>query len=137
MSLTPTSTAEHPNGRSGAGTPTLIAAKPALALIERWEIELMVLRHRSPGSDAVTTLADCVEELRRAIETGRDVRVQLTVAEAHALSGMPLSTLRWLCKHKPDTIGAAKREGVWYIDRARFEHYLRPYAARSVDLQLR
>ena len=48
----------------------------------------------------------------------------MTIADVHATSGIPVSTLRWLCKHKADLIGAQKHEGVWYIDRAKFERYM-------------
>jgi hypothetical protein len=50
--------------------------------------------------------------------------VQLTIGEARAISHIPVSTLRWLCKNKPDVVGAHKREGIWYIDRSCFERYL-------------
>jgi hypothetical protein len=105
-------------------SPRLIAADAALMLVERWRTELVVLRRRSPTSDAVKTLSDCVDELSAAITAGHAVTVQLTVSEAHSVSHIPVSTLRWLCKHKPEVIGARKREGVWYIDRAHFERYL-------------
>jgi hypothetical protein len=105
-------------------SPRLITADAALVLVERWKAELSVLRRRSPTSDAVKTLADCVDELSAAITAGHDATVQLTVGEANAASHIPVSTLRWLCKHKPDLIGARKREGAWYIDRAQFERYL-------------
>lgn len=104
--------------------PRLIAADAALTLVEQWRTELRVLRRRSPGSDAVTTLADCIAELSAAITAGQDVVIKLTVAEAHNLSRIPVSTLRWLCNRKPELIGARKRRGVWYIDRAVFERYL-------------
>ena len=83
-----------------------------------------MLRRRSPASDAVKTLADCIDELSAAITAGHDATIQLTVSEAHALSHIPVSTLRWLCNHKPQLIGARKREGIWYVDRALFERYL-------------
>ncbi len=70
------------------------------------------------------TLANCVRELTEAINTARDTRLHLTIADVHAICGMPVSTLRWLCKHKPDSIGAQKHEGVWYIERAKFEQYI-------------
>jgi hypothetical protein len=109
--------------------PRLIAAAPAISLVERWRGELAVLQRRSPGSDAAGTLADCLRELVDAINTGDDVTLQLTVADAHAISRIPLSTLRWLCKHKPIVIGARKHEGIWYLDRARFQEYIdRPVA---------
>lgn len=101
-----------------------IAADAALTLVEQWRAELGVLRRRSPGSDAVTTLAACIGELAAAITAGQDMALKLTVAEAHDLSRIPVSTLRWLCNRKPDMIGARKRRGVWYIDRAVFERYL-------------
>lgn len=104
--------------------PRLIAADPVLMLIERWRTELAVLRRRSPGSDAHTTLVGCIEELSAAITTGQDLSIQLTVVEAHHISHIPVSTLRWLCNHKPDVIGAHKRGGVWYIARPPFERYL-------------
>ena len=104
--------------------PRLIAADAALTLIDRWRAELAVLRRRSPGSDAFTTLAGCIEELSAAITTGRDTAIKLTVVEAHNISHIPVSTLRWLCNRKPKQIGAHKRGGVWYIDRALFERYL-------------
>jgi hypothetical protein len=105
-------------------SPRLIIADAALVLIERWKTELDILRRRSPTSDAVKTLADCVDELSAAITAGHEATVQLTVIEAHAVSHIPTSTLRWLCKRKADLIGARKREGIWYIDRAQFECYL-------------
>ena len=106
------------------GPVTLLVAGPPLALLERWQSELSVLRRRSPASDAVVTLANCVHELADAIKAGRDTRLHLTIAEAHAVSHIPVSTLRWLCKHKADLIGAQKHQGVWYIDRIKFETYL-------------
>ena len=103
---------------------TLLVAGPPLALLGRWQSELSVLRRRSPGSDAVATLANCVDELADAIKAGRDTRLLLTIAEAHAVSHIPVSTLRWLCKRKADLIGAQKHQGVWYMDRIKFERYL-------------
>lgn len=114
----------RPLSPEASAGPMLVAAGPAFALAERWQEELEVLRHRSPTSDAVTTLADCVHELLEALAAGRDLCLQLTIAEAHVVSRIPVSTLRWLCKHKAEEIGARKRNGVWYIDRAKFEHYL-------------
>lgn len=110
--------------RKADAAPRLIAADAALILVERWKTELNILRRRSPTSDAVKTLADCVDELSAAITAGHDVTVQLTVGEAHSVSRIPVSTLRWLCNHKPEVIGARKREGIWYIDRTTFERYL-------------
>ena len=110
--------------RKADAAPRLIAADAALILVERWRTELNILRRRSPTSDAVKTLADCVDELSAAITAGHDVTVQLTVGEAHSVSRIPVSTLRWLCNHKPEAIGARKREGIWYIDRTTFERYL-------------
>ena len=113
-----------------AGAPTFITAGPVLALAERWQVELTVLRHRSPGSDAVTTLADCVDELLKAIEAGRDICLHLTIVQAHSVSNIPISTLRWLCAHRSEEIGAQKREGVWYIERTKFASYLRAKTTR-------
>ena len=96
--------------------PRLIAAAPAISLVERWRGELSVLHRRSSSSDAAMTLADCLRELVEAINAGDDVALQLTVADAHAISRIPLSTLRWLCKHKSTSLGARKREGVWYLE---------------------
>lgn len=104
--------------------PRLIAADAALTLVERWRTELAVLRRRSPTSDAVRTLADCVEELTSAITVGHELTIQLTVGEAHHLSHIPVSTLRWLCNHKSSLVGAHKHEGIWYLDRKLFERYL-------------
>ena len=109
---------------AAVGAPTLILAGPALALVRQWDADLTVLRRRSPGSDAVETLLNCVCELAEAIKAGRDTRLHLTIADVHATSGIPVSTLRWLCKHKPDLVGAQKHEGAWYIDRAKFERYM-------------
>jgi hypothetical protein len=107
------------------GAPTLIVAGPALTLLRQWDAELVVLRRRSPTSDAVTTLSNCVRELSDAINAGRDTRLHRTIADAHATSGIPVSTLRWLCKHKAELIGAQKHEGIWYIEWAKFERYSR------------
>jgi len=49
--------------------------------------------------------------------------LHLTIADVHATSRIPVST-RWLCKHKPQLLGAQKHEGVWYINRAKFERYM-------------
>ena len=106
------------------GSPTLIIAGPALALVRQWETELAVLHRRSPSSDAATTLTTCLRELVEAIKAGRDTRLHLTIADLHQTSGIPVSTLRWLCKHKSDLIGAQKHEGVWYVDRAKFDRYM-------------
>jgi hypothetical protein len=104
--------------------PRLIAADPVLSVVDRWRAELGVLRRRSPGSDAVATLVGCIDELSAAITAGRNLTVLLTVGEAHHISHIPVSTLRWLCNHKPKVIGAHKRGGVWYIARPQFERYL-------------
>lgn len=95
-----------------------------LSLLERWREELGILRRRSPGSDAVATLTGCIQELSAAITAGQDLTIQLTVVEAHVISHIPVSTLRWLCNRKPKLIGAHKRGGVWYIARPLFERYL-------------
>jgi hypothetical protein len=116
-------------------SPRLIAADAALILVERWRTELSVLRRRSPTSDAVKTLTDCVEELSAAITAGHDMTIQLTVSEAHIVSHIPVSTLRWLCNHKPATVGAHKREGSWYIDRAIFERYLQSPEGRDAEVR--
>jgi hypothetical protein len=128
---------EASGGAVNSAAQTLITARPVLALVERWQLELTVLHHRSPGSDAVATLADCIDELLTAVELGRDICLQLTIAEAHVVSNIPLSTLRWLCKHRSEEIGARKHEGVWYIDRTKFANYLhartvRPPTVREV-----
>jgi hypothetical protein len=60
----------------------------------------------------------------------------LTISEARTVSHIPVSTLRWLCKNKPDVVGAHKREGIWYIDRSHFERYLASadsHAAASLE----
>lgn len=122
--------------RKADAAPRLIAADAALILVERWRTELNILRRRSPTSDAVKTLADCVDELCAAITAGHDVAVQLTVSEAHGVSRIPVSTLRWLCNHKPEAIGARKREGIWYIDRTTFERYLTVPTEQATPSQL-
>jgi len=104
--------------------PTLLLAGPALELVEQWTAELQVLRRRSPSSDAVETLSACVSELVEVIKAAQDFRLHLTIAEVHATSRIPVSTLRWLCKHKPELLGARKHEGVWYVSRVKFERYL-------------
>jgi hypothetical protein len=116
-------TTEGGGDAEGLTPAALLAAGPVLALLEQGRSELSVIRRRSPGSDSVVTLANCLEELREAIRAGRDTRQHLTIAEAHAASRIPVSTLRWLCKQKPQMIGARKHEGVWYIERTRFERY--------------
>jgi len=108
----------------GVGAPTLLLAGPTLELVDQWTAELLVLRRRSPSSDAVETLSICVRELMEAIKAAGDARLHLTIADIHATSRIPTSTLRWLCKHKPELVGVRKHEGVWYIDRAKFEHYM-------------
>ena len=46
-----------------------------------------------------------------AINAGKDARLHLTIVDVHATSRIPVSTLRWLCKHKPELLGAQKHEG--------------------------
>jgi len=111
--------------------PRLIVADATVELIERWKAELVVLRRRSPTSDAVGTLADCIRELVDAVNAGNSLTVQLTIGDARTISRMPVSTLRWLCKHKADLIGARKRGGIWYIDRGHFERYLSTTASSA------
>ena len=102
----------------------LVVADAALQLIERWRSELRILRRRSPTSDSVRTLSDCIQELVEAITAGRELAVRLTISDAHLISRIPVSTLRWLCNHKADAVGATKQEGIWYLDRSQFETYL-------------
>ena len=102
----------------------LVVADAALQLIERWRSELRILRRRSPTSDSVRTLSDCIQELVEAITAGRELAVRLTINDAHLISRIPVSTLRWLCNHRADAVGATKQEGVWYLDRSQFEAYL-------------
>jgi hypothetical protein len=83
-----------------------------------------VVRLRSPGSDGVETLSICVHELVEAIKAARDAQLHLTTADVHATSGTPIRTLRWLCKHKPELLGAQKHKGVWYVSRVRFDCYM-------------
>lgn len=122
---TPHAMPAPPNHRRKVdASPRLITADAALLLVERWRSELDILRRRSPTSDAARTLSDCVDELSAAITAGYEMTIQLTASEANAISHIPISTLRWLCRRKPEAIGARKREGIWYIDRAQFELYL-------------
>jgi hypothetical protein len=72
---------------------TLLVAGPALELVDRWRAKLQVLRRRSPSSDAVGTLSTCVSDLVEAIERAKDARLHLTIADAHATSRIPVSTL--------------------------------------------
>ncbi|HEY4129392.1 MAG TPA: helix-turn-helix domain-containing protein [Gemmatimonadaceae bacterium] len=116
--------------------PRLIVADATVALVERWKTELTVLRRRSPASDAVRALTDCIHELVDAINAGHALTVQLTIAEARTISHIPVSTLRWLCKNKPTLVGARKREGIWYIDRTEFQRYLTSEAASNLQPQL-
>ena len=102
----------------------LVVADAALQLIERWRSELRILRRRSPTSDSVRTLSDCIQELVEAITAGRELAVRLTLNDAHLISRIPISTLRWLCNHRADAVGATKQEGIWYLDRSQFETYL-------------
>jgi hypothetical protein len=111
--------------------PTLIGAAATLALVARWRSELAVLRRRAAHSDAIATLADCATELEEAIAGSRNISVQLTIADAHALSRIPVGSLRRLCRRHDQLLGARKAEGTWYIDRARFEAYLASPFARS------
>lgn len=105
-------------------TGRLISSAPSIALLDQWEMELSILGRRSPSSDAQVTLSTCVRELRASLKAGDDTKFHLTTAEARAHSGIPVSTLRWLCKQKAKEVGAQKHEGVWYLERQRFERYL-------------
>ena len=69
-------------------------AGPTLELVEQWTVELQVLRRRSPSADAVETLSICVRELVEAIKAACDARLHLTIADVHATSRIPISTLR-------------------------------------------
>jgi hypothetical protein len=62
--------------------------------------------------------------LVEAIKAAKDARLHLTIADVHATSRIPVSTLRWLCKHTPELLGAQTHEGAWYINRATFERYM-------------
>lgn len=115
----------------GTALPRLIVADGLLALAARWQSELAVLRRRSVASDSMRTLADCIQELVDAINAGHEITVRLTIAEAHAVSRIPLSTLRWLCNHRADAVGAHKHGGAWYVDRTCFEAYLTSCEGRN------
>lgn len=115
----------------GTALPRLIVADGLLALAARWKSELAILRRRSVASDSVRTLADCIQELVDAINAGHEITVRLTIAEAHAVSRIPLSTLRWLCSHRADAVGAHKHGGAWYVDRTCFESYLASCEGRN------
>lgn len=126
----PTSSAPQKEAR-GTALPRLIVAEGLLALAARWKTELAILRRRSVASDSVRTLADCIQELVDAINAGHQITVRLTIAEAHAISRIPLSTLRWLCNHRADAVGAHKHGGAWYVDRTCFESYLASCEGRN------
>jgi hypothetical protein len=106
------------------GATTLLLAGPPLELVDQWTAELLVLRRRSPSSDAVETLSSCVRELVEAIKVATDAQLHLTIGDVHRMSRIPISTLRWVCKHKPELLGAQKHKGVWYINRVRLERYM-------------
>lgn len=124
MTVVQAAASAAPDQNRESGLPRLIVADATLALVARWKQELVVLRRRSPASDSVKTLSDCINELIDAITAGHDVTVQLTIAEAHEVSRIPISTLRWLCNHKGQCVGARKQGGAWYIDRSCFETFL-------------
>ena len=83
------------------GAVRLIAAGPALAVVARWRAELAILERRSPGSDAVVTLADCVKELTAAIHAGHDLLIPAGKGTGYALNQAPGT----------DTARSATREG--------------------------
>lgn len=125
MAIASSKITHEPLVRPGiVGAPTLLLAGPPLELVNQWSAELLVLRRRSPSSDAVETLSTCVRELVEAIKAATDAQLHLTIGDVHVMSRIPISTLRWLCKHKPELLGAQKRKGVWYINRVRFERYM-------------
>ena len=131
MAIPQTASSEVQERTRGTALPRLIVADGLLALAARWKSELAVLRRRSAASDAVRTLADCIQELVDAINGGHEITVRLTIAEAHTVSRIPLSTLRWLCSHRADVVGAHKYGGAWYVDRTCFEAYLTSCEGRN------
>jgi hypothetical protein len=114
----------HGTARQARPGRRLILADTVVAIVDRWRSELAVLRQRAPDSDVAVTLAACVQDIGDAIASTDDLQIQLTLAEAHVMSHIPMSTLRWLCHHRSEQIGARKSRGVWYVGRRQFEQYL-------------
>ena len=104
--------------------PRVVASGPILDVLERWHRDLATLRVRAPQSDGTSSLWHCTRELSAALGVAVNAAVDLTLGEAHQISRIPVSTLRWMCNKRRADVGARKRAGVWYLDRAKFESYL-------------
>jgi hypothetical protein len=108
----------------------VIAAAPVLDLVAHWRSELEIIERRSPHSDALPSLATCTAELVTALHAAQDVRVDLTLTDAHAISGIALRTLQKICQRTPHILGARRRAHRWYLDRRVFEHYIAGHPGR-------
>jgi hypothetical protein len=77
-----------------------------------------------PNSDTAFALESVERSLALAVEHAGTVRVFLTVAELHVVTGRPLSTLTRLCRLHKGAIGAVKVAGAWQIHWPTFERFL-------------
>jgi hypothetical protein len=101
----------------------LFALEPVRALLDQWRSDLVSLKQRAPNSDALPCLAECAEQLAGAIAVAGALPMELTLAEAHAVSRVSLRQLQRLCLTTPSLLGARRRGRKWYVDRAAFEVY--------------
>ena len=81
-------------------------------------------------------MSDVVSSASKQVVDAKDLVATFKQYLNHRAPGGEVSTLRWLCKHKPELVGAQKHEGVWYIDRAKFERYMTT-SDREVPLESR
>lgn len=95
--------------------PTWLCAAPLHDFIQKLESEMTTLSHRFPESGHASVLRSIKDELVRVISSAAQVAVYVNIERLHALTAIPISTLRRQCSTHQSRIGASKRHGQWYI----------------------
>jgi hypothetical protein len=95
--------------------PTWLCAAPLHDFVQKLESEMTTLSHRFPESGHASVLRSIKDELVRVISSAAQVAVYVNIERLHALTAIPISTLRRQCSNHQSRVGASKRHGQWYI----------------------
>ena len=131
--------ARHESGSRHGATSNRTSSKflapaPLRALLESLARDLEVFERRAPNSEIARTLSSVREELSRAVSEAQRIDLWISVDQAHAMTGKPISTLTRLCRKSAASIGAQKVGRAWTIHLPTFEAFLmRPQTATRAE----
>lgn len=108
--------ARHPLSHLDADGEEFGRLSPIQAVLGRWDAQLRDAKELPElfNPEALKLLVAVRAQLDRAISAARETRLRIPISEAHAITGIPASTLRRACA-AGDIRGAEQVAGTWYL----------------------